>query len=135
MSAHDQSNQASDFLDAYGSSSALLKAWLGAYSVGVPAFLFMHEKVLGRLLAQGRATCVAELFASAIALQVLITLINKYIGWGVYSRHSPPPRLNWYTNLCETMSEWIWMDVIADLATIALLTWGSVLVFASLVAK
>jgi hypothetical protein len=135
MASHDQSDQVSDFLEGYSTSTALLKAWLGAYSVGVPAFLFTHEKVLAKLSAQGRAACVAEIFAAAIALQVFVTLLNKYTQWGVYARHSAPKRINWYTNLCEKMSEWIWLDAIADIATIALLAWGSSLVFSSLVAK
>jgi hypothetical protein len=130
---HEQGEQASDFLNAYDFSTGILRAWLGAYSVGVPAFLFTHDDVLKKLIAQHRAAHIAELFALAIALQVLITLINKYVQWGVYARHSTPKRFNWYTNLCEKASEWIWMDAVADIATIAFLAWGSLLVFSSLV--
>jgi len=129
---HDQQDQVSDFLDAYDFSTGILRAWLGAYSVGVPAFLFTHDEVLKKLVAQHRAAHIAELFALAIVLQVLITLINKYVQWGVYARHSTPKRINRYTNLCEKASEWIWMDAIADIATIVFLAWGSLLVFSSL---
>ena len=135
MASHDQSDQVKDFLEGYGTSTNLLKAWLGAYSVGVPAFLFTHDKILTKLVAQGRAACIAELFAAAIALQVLVTLINKYVQWGVYARHSTPKRINGYTNLCERMSEWIWLDALADLATVALLAWGSFVTFTSLVTQ
>jgi len=129
----DQEDQASDFLKAYDFSTGLLRAWLGAYSVGVPAFLFTHDDVLKKLVAQHRAAHIAELFALAIALQVLITLINKYVQWGIYARHSPPKRVNWYTNLCDKASEWIWMDAVADIASIVSLAWGSLMVFSSLV--
>jgi hypothetical protein len=135
MTQHDQSAQASDFLDGYTSSATLLKAWLGTYSVGVPAFLFTHDKVLTKLVAQGRAACIAEVFACAIGLQVFVTFLNKYIQWGTYARHSPPATINWYTTFCEKASEWIWVDALVDATTIALLAWGSLVVFASLVAK
>jgi hypothetical protein len=130
---HGQDDQASDFLNAYDFSTGVLRAWLGAYSVGVPAFLFTHEAILKKLVAHHRATCIAEIFAGAIALQVLITFINKYVQWGVYTRHSPPKRINWYTDFCENASEWIWMDAIVDVATIVLLAWGTLMVFSSLV--
>jgi hypothetical protein len=128
----DQADQAGDFLKAYDFSTGVLRAWLGAYSVGVPAFLFTHDDVLKKLVAQHRAVYIAEIFALAVALQVAITFINKYIQWGVYSRHSPPRRINWYTNLCEKMSEWILVDALVDIATIVFLGWGSFLVFTSL---
>jgi hypothetical protein len=135
MTPHDQSDQVKDFLEGYKTSAALLKAWLGAYSVGVPAFLFTHDKVLTKLVAQGHALCVAQIFGIAIALQVAVTFANKYIQWGVYARHSEPKRIDAYTDLCEKMSEWIWVDALADATTIALLAWGSVVVFFSLVTK
>jgi hypothetical protein len=33
------------------------------------------------------------------------------------------------------MSEWIWLDAVADLATIVLLAWGTYVVFSALVVK
>jgi len=131
----DQSDQAGDFLKAYDYSAGLLRAWLGAYSVGVPAFLFTQESAWKKLVEQGAAPRVGAIFAVAIAFQVGITLINKYIQWGVYSRYSPPERLNWFTNFCDKASEWIWLDAIADLTTIGLLVWGSLTVFAVLMSK
>jgi len=89
--------------------------------------------VLKKLVAQHRAVGIAEAFALAILLQVAITFINKYIQWGIYSRHSAPRRINWYTDLCEQMSEWIWIDALVDIATIVFLGWGSFIVFTSLV--
>ncbi|HYB65313.1 MAG TPA: hypothetical protein VEC59_08645 [Steroidobacteraceae bacterium] len=129
----DQTDQARDFLGSYNSATNLLRAWLGAYSVGVPAFLFTHDSALTKLVDHNAAAKVAEIFALAIAFQVAITLINKYVEWGVYARHSPPPTRNWYTALCEKASEWIWLDLTADLATIGLLVWGSLVVFSVLV--
>jgi hypothetical protein len=130
--SHDQGEQVGDFLKAYDFSTGLLRAWLGAYSVGVPALLLTHDGALKRLVAQHQATRIAGIFALAIGLQVAITLINKYIQWGAYARHSPPKRINWYTDLCETASEWIWLDAIVDITTIGLLAWGSITVFSSL---
>lgn len=128
-----QSGQAADFLSSYNNATGLLRAWLGAYSVGVPAFLFTHDSVLTKLVAQRKAALVAEIFALAIACQVAITFLNKYVEWGVYDRYSPPERDNWYTRICDKISEWIWLDLIADVATIAFLAWGSVTVFYVLV--
>jgi len=133
-SDRDQGDQVGDLLAAYNFSTGLLRAWLGTYSVGVPAFIFSREDVLKKLVSQHRATGVAELFALAISLQVAITLINKYIEWGAYAKYSTPKLINWYTNFADKASEWIWLDALADVGTIALLAWGSVVVFSALVA-
>ena len=75
----DQTDQSADFLQAYNSATNLLLAWLGTYSVGVPAFLFTNQAALTKLVSQQKTARVAVIFGLAIASQVLITLLNKYI--------------------------------------------------------
>jgi len=122
-----------DFLEAYDSAAKQLRTWLGAYSVAVPAFLFTHQTSLTRMIDQGRAGCIALLFAIAIALQVALTFINKYVGWGNYAKNCEPATVTRYTNLCDRVSEWIWIDAIVDASTILLLACGTVVVYRSLV--
>jgi len=52
---------------------------------------------------------------------------------GMNARHTDPPRVDWITKWCEEASEWILLDLLTDLATMALLATGTVLAFRALV--
>jgi hypothetical protein len=121
-----------DALSAYGFSNNVLRAWLGTYSIGVPALLFSGEGLRSKLAASGHANCVALCFALAIACQVALTFFNKYTQWGVYAKSSDPPLINAFTAWCERASEWILIDLFVDLATICLLAVGTVTAYRSI---
>jgi hypothetical protein len=120
--------------EAYSYCNRTLRAWLATYSVGVPAFLFTKSAVINKLKGQNVLYSVALLFAVAIALQIALTFVNKYTQWAVYAKHTPPPSTGPIIDWCETVSEWIWVDLLLDSATILLLAWGSFDVFTALVA-
>jgi hypothetical protein len=121
-------------LASYDTTTRILKAWFGAYSLGVPAFLFTRDAVVHKLVAHHAALCIASIFALAILLQVFILFFNKYTQWGVYAMHSTPERIDSFTRWCDRASEWIWLDFWIDVLTIVLLAIGSVRVFFVVVA-
>jgi hypothetical protein len=116
-------------LDAYGYCTNILRAWFGAYSIGVPALVLSTDKLRQALLASKWNQAVLCCFAGAIALQVFLTFINKYTQYGVYERYGTSKTMNWFTKGSESISDWIWVDFIADVGTIIFLVVGSVMVF------
>jgi hypothetical protein len=131
---HVDRKAARDALGAYDFGMKTLRAWLGTYSVGVPAFLFTRETALRRLVQHEDAYRVALMFAIAIALQVALTFINKYTQWLVYARHSEPSGWdNKLTRWAEKVSEWIWIDLLFDFGTIVFLVMGTYWAFKSVV--
>lgn len=116
-------------LDAYGYCTNILRAWFGAYSIGVPALILSTDKLRQMILASGWSKQILGCFAGAIALQVFLTFINKYTQYGVYERYGTSPTKNWFTKGSETVSDWILVDFSADVGTIILLVIGSLMTF------
>ena len=116
-------------LDAYGYCTNILRAWFGAYSIGVPALILSTDKLRQMILASGWSKQVLGCFAGAIALQVFLTFINKYTQYGVYERYGTSRTKNWFTKGSETVSDWILVDFSADVGTIILLVIGSLMTF------
>jgi hypothetical protein len=121
-------------LDAYGYCTNILRAWFGAYSIGVPALILSTDKLRQSILACGLSKQILGCFAGAIALQVLLTFINKYTQYGVYERYGTSHTKNWFTKGSETVSDWILVDFSADVGTIILLVIGSLMTFSVIAA-
>ena len=120
---------AKDSLEAYGYCTNILRAWFGAYSIGVPALILSTDKVRQLILASRDSRGLLGCFAGAIALQVLLTFLNKYTQYGVYERHSHSKTTNWFTSGSVKISDWILVDFIADAGTIVLLVFGSFMTY------
>ena len=116
-------------LEAYGYCTNVLRAWFGAYSIGVPALVLSTDKLRQPLLASGHSKSALGCFVGAIALQVLLTFINKYTQYGVYERYGTAKTRNWFTAGSESISDWILVDFVADVGTIVCLVAGSLAIF------
>ncbi len=81
------------------------------------------------MLASGRSKAVLSCFAGAIALQVLLTFINKYSQYGVYERYGGSKTKNWLTAGAESISDWMWVDFTSDVGTIVFLVIGTIMMF------
>jgi len=116
-------------LEAYGYCTNILRAWFGAYSIGVPALILSSDKLRQTMLASGHSKPVLSCFAGAIALQVFLTFVNKYSQYGVYERYGSSKTKNWLTAGAVSISDWMWVDFLSDVGTIIFLVIGSFMIF------
>jgi hypothetical protein len=129
--AADKKELARGSYASYESGRNVLRAWLAAYSIGVPALILTTSSLREELKKHGTADSVMLLFGSAIALQVAITWFNKYTQWGTYAFHADPPEITRFTKLCDRVSSWIWIDCAVDLSSMVALVWGSAVAYRS----
>jgi hypothetical protein len=125
----DDDEIAKSALEAYGYCTNILRAWFGAYSIGVPALILSSDKLRQTMLASGLSKRVLSCFAGAIALQVFLTFVNKYSQYGVYERYGSSKTRNWLTAGAVSISDWMWVDFISDVGTIIFLVIGSLMTF------
>ena len=119
------------FLEAYGIHATTLRNWLVAYGIGAPVLFLTNETLAVRLAQSPNTSAVVGLFLWAIGLQVGMAALNKAIMWACYYRernlaqcHNKLP-----FRFAYWLSEQFVIDLIMDLATLALLLWGTLKAF------
>ena len=120
-------------LASYDYFTNILRLWFGAYSIGTPALIVNSDKLRAIVLASPDGKGLLTCFAAAIALQVFLTFLNKYTQYGVYNLYGNPPTRKWWTLGSEKISEWIVIDLLIDVATIAFLSIGTISLYRILV--
>lgn len=118
-----QSEEVSRIFDSYKEHGKVLKAWLAAYSVGSPAFIFSNDYLRDKLLQAGCAKTFLLLVAYAILAQVGITFLNKFVNWINYNASDHSANMNSFIEyLCDSLSKFIYLDLIVDLFSIYFLS-------------
>jgi hypothetical protein len=125
-----------------------LRAWFVAYGVGGPVLFVTQQDFAATLVDSGLSQVVGVLFLVGVLLQALVALFNKWVNWGLYyfdeddmeavsvvdtvetsgdavDTVTKPQGLQ---RFCESYSGKVWIDIIADLATLALFAIATVLV-------
>jgi hypothetical protein len=122
----DSEDTAKNALEAYGYCTNVLRLWFGTYSIGAPALILSNDKLRQVVMSSAGGKGVLSCFAGAIALQVFLTFVNKFTQYGVYELHGSTKTKNWFTLGSEKVSDWIIIDLIADVATIVFLALGTI---------
>jgi hypothetical protein len=118
------------FYKSYSEFSKTLRTWFVAYGIGGPIVLLSNEVAWGWLMKSGKAATIGLLFLIGGAIQVISALLNKHSMWYLYfGEFSPasPPRLSY--RISYWYSDQGWVDVVFDLATVALFGWATWLAF------
>lgn len=125
-----------------------LRAWFVAYGVGGPVLFITQNDFATTLVSSGLSQLVGVLFLVGVLLQALVALFNKWVNWGLYyfdeddaetssavdtvettdvetDTHARPQKLQ---RFCESYSSKVWIDIVADLATLVLFSIATVLV-------
>ena len=113
-----------------------LRAWFVAYGVGGPVLFITQKEFASTLIGSGESRLVGVLFLVGVLLQALVALLNKWVNWGLYyfdedNEDDEKPKLQ---TLCEKISSKVWIDIIADVATLILFSVATVIVLSSVAA-
>lgn len=118
------------FHKSYSEFSKTLRTWFVAYGIGGPIVLLSNEVAWGWLMKSGKAATIGLLFLVGGAIQIVSAILNKHSMWYLYFGEFNPASK---TRPCYRLSYWYsdqgWVDVVLDLATVALFGWATWLAF------
>jgi len=125
-----------------------LRAWFVAYGVGGPVLFITQNDFATTLVSSGLSQLVGVLFLVGVLLQALVALFNKWVNWGLYYfdeddvepssavdtiettdvETDTQAKSQKLQRFCESYSSKVWIDIVADLATLVLFSIATVLV-------
>lgn len=76
------SDSRSELYAAYDGYSRALRTWLVAYGIGAPVLLMTNDALWLAVAESGDAAWIGALFLVGVALQVVLTAVNKTAMWG-----------------------------------------------------
>ena len=107
------------FFKIYDAHTKILRAWLVAYGVGGPVLILTHEKIAKKVTDSGFGREIALLFIIGVGLQVLLSLVNKWVNWGLYAYSETEQHVKGKRyKACSWTSEQVWFDILLDIGTI-----------------
>jgi len=114
--------------EPYVEYSKTLRAWFISYGIGGPV-LFMAQDGLAKKVSESEnVDTIVVLFLLGVSAQVFVTLLNKWINWVIYAHRTASPD-KWWVKLSDNVSEWFWLDLVVDVATLVLFVVGTYLTF------
>ena len=122
-----------EFYKVYEAHTRILRAWLVAYGIGGPVLILTNDPISAKVVASGIGKEIAMLFLAGVGLQILVSLVNKWVNWGVYA-YSESEKLSEGKRyaICNWISEQFWFDMLLDIGSVicfAVATWRMVNVF------
>ena len=106
-----------------------LRAWFVAYGVGGPVLFVTQKDFAASLVESGVSKWVGILLLVGVLLQAVVALINKWVNWSLYyygdEEEEKPGKLQ---RFCEKVSNKVWIDISADIATLILFSIATVIV-------
>jgi hypothetical protein len=133
MSSFEPPIDRDGFYKVYEEYAKNLRAWLVAYGVGGPVLILTQEEVSRVVTASGAGAGVAVLFLAGVGLQVLLSLLNKWVNWGIYAYSETQELLDGKRyRACEWISQQMWIDLLLDVGAVAcfgIATWRIVRLF------
>ena len=117
-----------------------LRAWFVAYGVGGPVLFATQKEFASTLIGSGHAKLIGVLFLVGVLLQALVALLNKWVNWGLYyfdddGEDSEDAEKSKLQEFCEDVSSKVWIDILADVATLVLFSVATVIVLSSVAAR
>ena len=73
------------YFESYAEYNRILRSWFVAFGIGGLAMFLVEDRLRAALTASGEARTVVLLFLTGVALQILITGLNKYANWYCYA--------------------------------------------------
>ena len=113
--------QAEEYLQAYGEHARILRSWLVAYGIGAPVLLMTNDAFAAAVQDSKNARLIAGCFLTGVALQVLVSAVNKASMWGLYYGETTSSFKNAVPyRIAHWLSERYWTDLLVDVVTMGL---------------
>ena len=96
-----------------------LRVWFVAYGIGGPVLFLTQESVSNRIAQSGHARYIVYGFLVGVVCQVLLSFINKWNNWAVYSfSENEQSMKKWRYKAAEIISRQFWIDIVLDIFTV-----------------
>lgn len=96
-----------------------LRTWFVAYGIGGPVLFLTQEAVSDRIAQSGYTKHIVYGFFIGVICQVLLSLINKWNNWAIYSfSENESSMKKWRYKIPEVISEQFWIDLLLDICTV-----------------
>jgi hypothetical protein len=120
------------FFQPYAEFSKVLRTWFIAFGAGALALVLSNNAVHGAAAKSGRLRVIAVLLLAGVAVQILFAILYKHSMWQLYAGELAPQRKasRWY-KVAEAVSDSHLLDILGDLATLALFAAATIVFFHS----
>lgn len=109
------------YFDNYSNYNSILRTWFVTFSISALYFLFTNNEIICKMICVEINRKIEFSLVTAIFLQVIIAIINKYSAWCYYKSESDPEfKERKLFSVAEWFSEMIYIDIVIDLITIGL---------------
>lgn len=121
----------------YSEYSKTLRSWLVAYGIGAPVLFLTNKDVSARVASSGHAVMITSFFLVGVALQIFLSVINKWAAWHMYKGAvDGPHRVTKQFAFWGWINEQSWIDFLIDLTSLfafVVATWSVLQIFLSTV--
>lgn len=117
------------YFEGYAQFAGVLRTWLIAYGIGGPVLFVSQARLTDKLSESGQSRSIAILFLSGVFLQVIVALLYKGAMWYLYvGEEDAEIQKKIRYKISSWLSDAFWLELLFDLASIALFTWATTLV-------
>lgn len=125
----------SGFYEPYIQYARTLRAWFVAYGIGVPVLLVSQEFIAKAIIKAGTGELITWLFLIGVAVQVLAAFLYKYAMSYLYFDEFGGELEGTRRLRCAIwLSNAIWLEMLFDVVSVVLFSWGTFLVVAAALA-
>lgn len=116
----------------YETYSKDVKTWFIAYGIGAPIFFLSTDHITSKLSPTGQLPTIVGLFLIGVALQIGISVTNKWNNWFIYMNYEEKkPHVGQCR--CIRAASWLsrqaWIDLLVDLGSAVLFVLATLKVF------
>ncbi|MCK9418279.1 MAG: hypothetical protein M0R70_02755 [Nitrospirae bacterium] len=127
MSKHD--NKDDGYFEGYAQFAGVLRTWLIAYGIGGPVLFVTQAQLADKLSKSGQAHFIASLFLAGVFLQVVVALLYKGAMWYLYVGEEDEDMQKRKRYIISSwLAESFWLEMLFDLASIALFMFATSIV-------
>lgn len=125
----------SGFYEPYIQYARTLRAWFVAYGIGVPVLLVSQKFIAQAIIKAGSGELITWLFLTGVAVQVLAAFLYKYaMNYLYFDEFGGELKGTRRLKFAIWLSNAIWLEMLFDVVSIALFSWGTFLVVAAALA-
>jgi hypothetical protein len=124
----DPKTEAEEYAAAYRQHATTLRNWIVAYGVGGPVIFLGNDKLRDSLRDSGYLQVVGWTFLIGVALQVVLSFLDKYADWICWQDCVTPNQRRW-TRRAKWWVNANWPTMLLESASMILLAVATVFAF------
>jgi len=117
-------------LSLYKEYNKILRAWLVAFGIAVPAVFVTSKDAKDFLISIPNYKYILIVFLLGVVSQIAISFLNKFVSWSAYHRDDCVLNLNRECKpifkLIAKLENYIWIDLVFDVLTFVAFGWAMI---------